>query len=264
MSEFKGKIVWITGASSGIGEALSKAFNRLGATVVMSSRKQAELERVQMELKHPENSLVLPLDLSKPDKFVELTKIVLETFDSIDILVNNGGISQRSMASETPMDIDRKIMEINYFGHVALTKTVLPILKNQKSGHIVTISSLSGKFGFYLRSAYAASKHALQGFFESLRLEEEKNGIKVLMVFPGLIKTNISFNAIHADGSKHGKLDSNQAKGISPELCAQQIINGINKNKLEIFPGGKETRAVKLKRLSPNLLLKVLRKQSPE
>jgi dehydrogenase/reductase SDR family protein 7B len=160
------------------------------------------------------------------------------------------------------MNIDRKIMEVNYFSHVALTKTVLPIMDNQKGGHIITISSLSGKFGFFLRSAYAASKHALQGFFESLRLEEEANGLKVLLVFPGLIRTNISVNAINAAGKTHGKMDNNQANGISAEKCAAQIITGLQKGKLEIFPGGKETKAVKVKRFSPKLFNKLIKKRS--
>lgn len=264
MSSIKGKIIWITGASSGIGEALAKELNKSGAIVVLSSRRKEELKRVQMELSNPGNSLVLPMDLSDHDQFVPLTKVVLDTYNRIDMLVNNGGISQRSMASETPMDIDRKIMEINYFGHVGLTKAVLPIMQNQRDGHIITISSLSGKFGFFLRSAYAASKHALQGFFESLRLEEEQNGLKILLVYPGLIQTNISKNALNAEGNAHGKMDQNQANGISAEKCARSIVTAIEKNKLEIFPGGKEKNAVKLKRLSPKLFHRIIRKQSAE
>lgn len=264
MTNLKDNVVWITGASSGIGEALAKTLNRKGSIVVLSSRRIEELKRVQMELDIPENSLVLPMDLLEHESFVPNTKIILDTFGQIDVLINNGGISQRSLARETPLDLDRKIMELNYFSHVALTKTVLPIMQNQKGGHIITISSLSGKFGFFLRSAYAASKHALQGFFESLRLEEEGNNIKVLMVYPGLIKTNISVNALAADGTPHGKMDNNQSKGISAEKCAAKIVKGIEKNKLEVFPGGKEKNAVKVKRFSPRLFYKIIRKQSPE
>lgn len=264
MTSLENKVVWITGASSGIGEALAKVINKKGGIVILSSRREVELKRVQMELDRPENSMVLPLDLLQHEQFVPATKAILDEYSRIDVLVNNGGISQRSLARETPLDLDRKIMELNYFSHVALTKTVLPIMTNQKGGNIVTISSLSGKFGFFLRSAYAASKHALQGFFETLRLEEEVDGIKVLLVYPGLIKTNISQNALDAKGNPHGKLDNNQAQGISAEKCAEQIVKGIEKDKLEIFPGGKEKNAVKIKRFSPRLFYKIIRKQSPE
>ena len=221
------------------------------------------MELTQKALPHPEKSFVLPLDLTKQEQFVPATKLVIDKFDDIDILVNNGGISQRSIASETPMDIDRAIMEVNYFGHVGLTKTVLPFMHTQKESYIITISSLSGKFGFFQRSAYAASKHALQGFFESLRLEEEKHNIKVLLVYPGFVDTQISQNALKPHGSSHGEHDPNQANGITSEECAKKIINAMLKDKLEVFPGGKETKAVKLKRFAPKTFHKVIKKQNP-
>ena len=182
MKNLENKIVWITGASSGIGLAVAKLFNERGSVVILSARKKETLEKTQKTLPNPEKSFVLPLDLTKPEQFVMATKQVIDRYNDIDVLVNNGGISQRSLASETPIDIDRAIMEVNYFGHVGLTKAVLPFMHTQKEAYIITISSLSGKFGFFQRSAYAASKHALQGFFESLRLEEEKNNIKVLLL----------------------------------------------------------------------------------
>ena len=166
---FKDKIVWITGASSGIGEALAKAFAMQGAKLVLSARRMEELERVMKECNlSNENCLILPLDLQNLENLETLTKTVIAKFSRIDVLINNGGISQRSLATETAIEIDRKIMEINFFGQVALTKSVLPILLNQKAGHIVVVSSISGKFGFWLRSTYSASKHALHGFFDSI------------------------------------------------------------------------------------------------
>ncbi len=260
MTGFKNKTVWITGASSGIGKALAIRFSNLGANVVLSSRKESEL--IEVEKLCQSKTLVLPLDLSHQQNFPELVKAVCNRFGEINFLINNGGISQRSLASETTIEVDRKLMEVNYFGTVGLTKAILPLMQKQKSGHIITISSLSGKFGFFLRSAYSAAKFAQVGFFESLRLEEEKNNILVSIVFPGFVRTNISQNALSANGEKHGELDKNQEKGISAEKCAQDIINGILDEKHEIFTGGKEIFMIKIKRFLPHLFYKILRKQS--
>ena len=260
MMGFKNKTVWVTGASSGIGKALAVQFSELGANVVLSSRKESDLREVEKLCKG--DTFVLPLDLSIPDNFSELVNRVSEQYEHIDLLINNGGISQRSLASETTLEVDRKLMEVNYFGTIGLTKAILPVMQKQKSGHIITVSSLSGKFGFFLRSAYSAAKFAQVGFFESLRLEEEKNNILVSMVFPGFVRTNISQNALSGDGKKHGELDNNQEKGISPEKCAQDIINGILDEKHEIYTGGKEILMVKIKRFLPQLFYKILRKQS--
>lgn len=265
MSTFNNKVVWITGASSGIGEALAKAFANEGAKLVLSARRESELQRVKAELKLSEDKvLILPLDLLDTSKIDELSKQVIARFSRIDMLVNNGGFSQRSYTMDTPLEIDRKIMEVNFFGTIAITKSVLPYMLKQKSGHIVTTSSIAGKFGFYFRSAYSASKHALHGFFESLRMEVYNDNIKVLLVCPGKIQTNISLNAITGDGSAHGKMDESTEKGLPASECAQQILAGIRNNKEEIFVGGKELRAIWVKRLFPNLFSKLIRKQKPE
>ena len=265
MSTFKNKIVWITGASSGIGEALAKAFAAEGAKLILSARRIDELQRVKAELNlSEENCLILPLDLANTSNIDDLTQRVISKFQRIDILLNNGGISQRSLTKETSLDIDRKIMEVNYFGTVALTKSVLPVMLKQKSGHIVVTSSIAGKFGFYLRSAYSASKHALHGFFESLRMEIFNDNVKVLIVCPGKINTNISVNAITADGGKHNKIDDSTADGVTAESCATQILNGIRNNKEEIYIGGKELRAIWVKRFFPTLFSKIIRKQKAE
>ena len=260
---FTNKIVWITGASSGIGEALAYSFAEKGARLVLSSRRKEELERVKSNCKS-KDVFILPLDLELASEMVEKTTWVIEHVGVPDILINNGGVSQRGNASETSLETDRRIMEINYFGNIALTKAVLPYMKNKKNGHIVVISSIAGKFGFYLRSAYSAAKHALHGFYESLRLEEEENGIKVLMVCPGKISTNISMHALNAKGEEHGKMDRGQNTGISAEQCANEIIAGILKNKEEILIGGREIKAVKVKRLFPKLFGKIIRKQPRE
>jgi len=260
MSLFTNKIIWITGATSGIGEALALALSERGAKLVLSARRVEELERVKTNCKG--EAFVLPLDLSKMDEFESLTQKVVTHYGKIDYLINNGGISQRSEAFETPLELDRKIMEVNYFGNIALTKAVLPQMQKQKSGTIVPISSLSGKFGFFLRSAYSASKFALVGFYESLRLEEEKNNIKVSIVFPGFIKTDISKNALSKDGKSTGDMDDNQNQGVTAEKCAQQIISGLEKSKLEIKAGAGELKAITIKRLFPKLFHKIIRKKS--
>jgi len=265
MAAFKNKVVWITGASSGIGEALTAAFAKQGAKVVISARRTEELQRVKNTLQlADENVLILPLDLADTSKANELAQQVISRFGRIDILVNNGGISQRSLTKETPLEIDRRIMEVNFFGTIALTKSVLPYMLQQKSGHIIAMSSIAGKFGFYYRSAYSASKHALHGFFESLRMEIYNDNVNVLIVCPGKIKTNISINAVTGDGGKHNKMDESQEQGLSAEACATQILSAIEKKKEEVFIGGKELRAIWVKRIFPKLFSKIIRKQKAE
>jgi dehydrogenase/reductase SDR family member 7B len=265
MPAFQNKVVWITGASSGIGEALVKAFASQGARIILSARRKEELERVQQNNNlNDENSLVLPLDLASTNDIVTKTETVIAKFRYIDILVNNGGLSQRALAKDSPIELDRQIMEVNYFGQIALTKSVLPHMLVQKSGQIVVISSIAGKFGYWYRSAYSASKHALQGFFESLRLETEGEGIRTLIVAPGKIKTNISLNAIKGDGSKHNTMDPSTDAGLSADDCAIQILDAIRKNKEEILIGGKEIKAVWIKRFFPKLFGKIIRKQTRE
>ena len=265
MGIFKNKVVWITGATSGIGEALAKEFALQGAKIIISSRRIEELERVKNLLKLPEGDLlILPLDLEDLSNINILSQLVINKFGRIDILVNNGGISQRSLTKDTSIETDRKLMEVNFFGTVALTKSVLPYFLKQKGGHIVVVSSIVGKFGFHLRSAYAASKHALHGFFESLRMEIYNENVKVLIVCPGKIRTNISINAYTGDGSKHGKMDDSTNKGLSPEDCARKILKGIENNKEEILIGGNDIKAVFLKRFFPTLFSLIIRKQKAE
>ncbi len=262
MNDWKGKVVWVTGASSGIGAEIAKQAARAGAKVILSARNEAKLQEVQESLKNPEEHLIIPLDLSESDNFPTLVDSVIAKYDRIDVLVNNGGLSQRSEVHETPMEVDRRIMEVNYFGNVALTKLVLPIFRKQKSGQFIVISSIAGKFGFFLRSAYSASKHALHGFYESLMLEEEKNNIKVLIACPGKINTSISVNALNSEGKTHGVMDHNQETGMPVEECVRQLFVAVRKGKKEVLIGNKEIKAVTLKRFAPRLFWKIIRKQS--
>jgi len=259
---YKNKIVWITGASSGIGRETAIQLAEKDAKLVLSARNSSELDILKSNLKNSEQHFVLPLDLENSANFNELAAVVYEKFGKIDILVNNGGISQRATASETTMEVNRKIMEINFFGNIALAKAVLPYMQAQKSGQFFIISSISGKFGFFLRSAYSASKHALHGYYDSLALEEEHNGIKVTIVCPGKINTPISTNAIGGHGEKHGVMDHNQATGMSVEVCVKQMLVGLQKQKREVLIGNKEILAVRIKRFFPNLFWKIIKKQS--
>lgn len=258
---FENKVVWITGASSGIGEELAMQVASLGAKVVLSARNEDKLIALKAKLAEPERHLIKILDLEHSNNFPELVEEVVTELGSIDFLFNNGGLSQRSEVFETPLGVDRRIMEINYFGNIALAKAILPVFRKQQSGHFLIISSIAGKFGFFLRSAYSASKHALHGFYESLMLEEEKNGVNVTIACPGKINTNISVNALSSDGKTHGKMDHNQETGMSAKECARQLIVGVIKNKKEILIGNKEIKAVTLKRFFPKLFWKIIKKQ---
>lgn len=261
-----GRVVWITGASSGIGRALAMSCRREGAHLVLSSRRPEELARVEASLPPCETAdvLVLPLDVSDTSSSPGAVETVLSRFGRVDVLVNNAGVSQRSLASETPLDVDRRIMEVNYFGPVALTKALLPHMLAAGGGRIVAVSSISGKFGYHLRSAYAASKHALHGFFESLRMELHHCGIRVTMVCPGRIRTDISLHALRADGSEYRQMDEGQLKGRSAEDCADRIVKGILADEEEVYFGGREMAALWIKRFLPSLFSRMMRNRGPD
>lgn len=264
MNSLSQKVIWITGASSGIGEALVYESAKQGAIIILSSRREEELKRVAKQAGLTDkNSLIIPFDLSNTSQVSSYAKQIIGKFGKIDILINNGGLSQRAEAISVPQETERNLFEINYFSATNLSKAVLPYMLKNKSGKIVVISSIAGKFGFYLRSTYSAAKHALHGYFESLRLEVENKGVSVLLVCPGKIKTNVSLNAINSEGSSHNKMDPSHENAMSAEECAKQIIAGILNNKEEIYIGGKELLIVKIKRFFPKLFGKIIRKQSP-
>jgi short-subunit dehydrogenase len=255
---YKNKTVWITGASSGIGEALALEFASLGAHVIISARRLDQLERVKKRCERYTNKLdIITLDLENPDSIEEAYHEACELTKKIDVLVNNAGLSQRSLTFETPEHIDRRIMEINYFGQIKLTKMVLLHMLKSGGGQIAAVSSITGKFGFPLRSAYSASKHALAGFFESLMLEERKNNIFVSLIFPGRIKTNISLSALEKSGQPHGEMDTGQEQGMPAEKCARIIVRKMQKRKKEILVGKGEIMMIYIKRFFPSLFRKI-------
>ena len=259
MSHFKNKVVWITGASSGIGEALAQRFAKEGSLLILSARRQAQLEKVKTKCGLSDNQiLVLPLDLGLHDELPAKVDIALSHFGRIDVLINNGGISQRSLIIETDFSVYKKLIDIDYLGTVALTKAVLPVFIKQQSGHFAVVTSLMGKFASPLRSGYCGAKHALHGFFDGLRMEHEKDQIKVTTICPGFIQTNISHNALTSDGSAQNTMDEATGKGMTAAKCAVNIVTAMRKGKYESYIGGKETYAIYLKRFFPRLLHRVV------
>ncbi|MDZ7716137.1 MAG: SDR family oxidoreductase [Balneolaceae bacterium] len=258
---YKNKVIWITGASSGIGEALAYAFSKKGAKLILSSRRKEALEEVMANCQGDRDNIhILTLDLAQTESLPDKAEKAVNIYGSIDYLFNNGGISQRSVIMETQMDVIRKVMEVNFFGTVALTKAVLPTMLEQGSGHIVVTSSVMGKFATRLRSTYAASKHALHGWFDALRQEMMDENIKVTLVCPGFIKTNVTLNALEGDGGKHNKMSTGQQNGMDADVFAEKLLPKITKGQQEIYIGGKEIWGIYLKRFFPRLLQKMLSK----
>ena len=255
------KVVWITGASSGLGEAMAYEFNKKGNRLILSSRRGDELQRVKENCHgHAENVRILPLDLTDTASFENKAKEAREMFGSIDMLVNNGGISQRAYAVNSSMDTVRKVMEVNFFGSVGLTKAVLPGMIEQKAGHIVVISSVMGKIGTKYRSSYAASKHALNGWFDCLRHEVYEHNIEVTLVCPGFVKTNVSKNALTADGTPLNEMGDAHKKAMEPKDFAEKLFSKLAQGKEDIYIGGTEILTIYLKRYFPKLLNKILRR----
>lgn len=232
---------------------MALAFHRAGAKLILSSRREDELKRVQSECGGKPDTRILTVDVTQPTQLEERASAALRMFGGIDILVNNAGVSQRSLVKDTQIEVYRDLMEVNFFGAIALTKAVLPSMMERKSGHIVVISSLVGVLSTPLRSGYAAAKHALHGFFDALRAEVDRYGIKVTIVCPGFIRTDVSLNALRGDGTRHAKMDSGQARGMSAEKCANLTLKAIASGKEEIYIGNRDKYIVYLKRFFPGV-----------
>jgi short-subunit dehydrogenase len=259
MTSLSNKVIWITGASSGIGEALAVALSKKGARLILSARREDELARVR-HLCGPAEVKLLPLDLTAADTLDDATQRAIASYGHIDVLVNNGGISQRSFVQETSMDVYRRIMEVNFFGGIALTRNLMAHFVSRNQGQFVVISSVAGKYGAPFRSGYAASKHALHGFYDALRAEYWKNNVRVTMVCPGVIRTPISFSALKGDGSRNNKMDDMQSKGMQVEKCAASIVRAMEHQQEEVYIGGKEIILVYVKRFFPSLFSRIIRK----
>ena len=263
MDYFNGKVVWITGASSGIGEALALALAQRGASLALSGRNQDRLDKLKEQCEaHHVTVHTFPFDLGANDRVHEQVNQVISCFGRVDILLNNAGISQRSLVHETPLHVDRRIMEVNYFSNIALTKALLPYMIKQGHGHIAVTTSIVGHFGFPLRSAYAASKHALIGFYTSLQTEMDRSRIDISLITPGRIKTSISLHALNNKGEEQGVMDPGQEQGMPADQCARKILKGLTRRKREIFVGGKELWMVRVHKYIPGLFHYLVRRIS--
>lgn len=259
-------IYWITGASSGIGEAVAKLLASRGDRVILSARREAELERVRRACidagAEADAIAVLPLDVTAIDELVAKAAEAVEFFGQIDHLFNNAGLSQRSLCVDTALSTYRKLFEVDVLGQIALTQAVLPYMLAQGRGHLSVTASVAGKIGVPYRTGYCAAKHAVIGFFDALRAEVAHRGIRVSTVVPGFIRTNISVVALNGDGSAFGAVDEDIANGMDVDRAAQQIVVGWDRHRPEIPVGeGKEMQALWLKRWFPGLLFRVVAKR---
>lgn len=282
---FRDKVVWITGASSGIGEGVAYALAKQGAKLILSARRVEALKAVSakcVELGNrgrgmgngdmPESGAapvpyILPMDISALDALPAKAEEAIAAFGRIDILINNAGIGSRGYVVDTDIAVQQRVMQVNYFGQIAVTKAVLPyMLKQHKSvrspsGHIVVISSLTGKLPVPGRSAYCASKHALHGFFDSLRGEVHQYGIKVTIICPGFVQTHISENALMPDGSpRGGAVDKEHHAAMTPAESARHILYAIQAGKEEYDYGGAEKWAVPVRKLFPWIYSRAIRR----
>lgn len=264
-TSYANQVIWITGASSGIGEALALRFARGGASLVLSARREAELQRVADRCVQAglakEKVMVAVLDIADLEASPVVTASVLERFGQIDLLINNAGMSQRSLCKDTDLSVYQRLMDVDVMGQIALTKAVLPHMLERGAGHIAVTASVAGKIGARQRTGYCAAKHAVMGFFDALRAEVEDDGIHVSTIVPGFINTQLAHNALAADGSNFGKEDSNITGGMDVTECADAIVDALAKGKREILVGkGKEMAAPWLKRIAPELVFKIAKK----
>ncbi|ORE86335.1 short-chain dehydrogenase/reductase SDR [Oceanococcus atlanticus] len=251
MTDLTNKTIWITGASGGIGEGLALRASARGSRLVLSARREAELERVRQRCHRPQDVAILPCDLESLDDPDALNRQAESFFGPIDLLVNNAGLSQRTLTLDTSVDITRRIMEVDFFAPVALSRAVMPGMLERGHGHIVVVSSVFGHIAMARRSAYAAAKHALHGYFDCARVELGHKGIQFTLACPGFVSTQVSVNALMADGQAFGEVDPDIGKGMPPEVCAERIWRAVEKNRQEVLVAGKEAIAVYFKRFLP-------------
>lgn len=230
----KDKVVIITGGSSGIGKALAIEFGKLGAKIVITGRNEARLNEVGQALDQINApNLCLALDVSNEKDNEQLVKETIKSFGKIDILINNAGISMRALLEEIDLKVFKKVMDINFNGTLYATKYCLPHILASK-GSIVGISSINGYRGTPARTAYTASKYAMNGFFEALRTEVMHRGVHILVACPGFTGTNIRNAALTADGTSQGDSPRDEGKMMTAEAVAQGIIKAIKKRKRDI------------------------------
>ncbi|XP_054993051.1 dehydrogenase/reductase SDR family member 7B isoform X1 [Sorex araneus] len=259
-------VVVITGATSGLGRECARVFYAVGAKLVLCGRNKEALEELTEELMasptaqdQAHKPCTVVFDLTDLEAITESTAEILDCFGYVDVLINNAGISYRGDIIDTSIDVDKKVMDTNYFGPVALTKALLPSMMTRRQGHIVAISSIQGKISIPFRSAYAASKHATQAFFDCLRAEMEQYGIEVTVISPGYIHTNLSLNAITSNGSRYGVMDKNTAEGRSPKEVAQDVLTAVGEKKKDVVLATLvPSLAIYLRTLAPGIFFSLM------
>jgi dehydrogenase/reductase SDR family protein 7B len=263
--KIQGKIIWITGASSGIGEALAVELFHEGATVILTARNASKLDELKARFDNtePGRCHVVVCDVTKQQAIDQAIEKVKQLVNRVDILVNNAGVSQRSFVMETDITVDRELFEVNFFSAVAVTKGILPWMVSKGGGHVVIMSSMAGKYGFRMRSSYAAAKHALHGFFETMRAELHDKNIKVTIVCPGRVQTDVSVHSLTGDGKQYGKMDKGQANGVPAAKCARIIMRAIKCNRKEVFIGSTERFLLIVKRVCPPFYYWIVNRASP-
>ncbi|XP_068157643.1 dehydrogenase/reductase SDR family protein 7-like [Drosophila tropicalis] len=267
-NQLPGKVVLITGASSGLGESLAHVFYRAGCKVILAARRLTELERVKndllaLDVEPAYPPTVMPLDLAELNSIPDFVNRVLGVYNQVDILINNGGISVRADVASTAVDVDVKVMVVNYFGSVALTKALLPSMVARQNGHICFISSVQGKFAIPQRAAYSASKHAMQAFADSLRAEVANKNVNVSCISPGYVRTQLSLNALTGSGNNYGKMDETTAKGMSPDKLAERVLQCILRKEPDIIVSDLQAKiAYYLRHFCPSLYFWIMAKRA--
>jgi len=251
-------VVWITGASSGIGAELARQYSKRNINLILSARRAAVLLEVKESCIGHSKIEILPFDINNFDSAQNQVEKALSFFGRVDVLINNAGISQRSLILDSKFEVFKKIIEIDYLGIVALSRAILPHFISQQSGHYVVVSSVMGKFGSPYRSGYCGAKHALHGFFDVMRMEHQKDNVSVTIVCPGFVATPIALNSIQGDGTALGKDDEATRKGLDVNYFVRKMIHAIDQKKWEVSIGGTEKLGVFLKRLSNKLLHNVV------
>lgn len=245
--KLQSKTIWITGASSGVGEGMATVFHREGADIIISGRREAELEHVKASCSGGPGSItVVPFDITDEFGREAAVRDVLSRFERLDVLVNNAGIGQRSLANETTLEVERRIMEVDFFGPVALTKLVLPRMIEQQAGHLIVTSSVAGKHAVPFHTTYCAAKHALHGYFDTLRIEHLKDNILVMLLVIAGIRSNVFEHALTGDGSEYGTSDWGSGSGMTAEACAERVVDAIENREQEVVISIEEAKQAML------------------
>ncbi|XP_078691650.1 dehydrogenase/reductase SDR family protein 7-like isoform X1 [Branchiostoma floridae x Branchiostoma belcheri] len=259
------KVVLITGASSGLGEACAEVFFRAGAKVILSSRSSDKLEAASKRLQTlnvPDvtySPVILPLDLEDLDSLSDKAQQAVQCHGRVDILINNAGLGYRGTCLDTTTAVHQKVMNINYFGPITLTRGIIQHMAQNGGGHVVNISSLQGRIAIPYRSAYASAKHALQAYSDTLRAELASQGVKVTVVSPGYITTQHSVNAITSDASQYGAMDTTTASGMAPDTVAHKILQAVESGGNELILAKFTHRAaITLRCIAPSIYFAIM------